>query len=423
MKNKDQIGKDGEGTSSSDTKYKIKKSTNFNCYNNSSNAASHQVRESASKTSQSGHDQFSSNANLFKNPVLRDVLEWRGVGRTSVVTLEGGDSVTSMNQLSMGGIVGAKRKVRTAILQRFVKMNIKAVKENYKKPNGMDLFHVTTYVTDQWSNKNFTKVYYYPKTKTEREYSEENSRPAIILFSNQKQHLQPCVIVNVFDEKTGKIFATGNNTHCIWIDGWGFFDCSTHLLTLFSTDRKSSFYQEKFKIKINENISLKYDGKKKRVSFCFEYTKLGMPSVDLDLPLGDRDGATGVAVNSNNISLIDSRRTRRTGYKNVIAVYLVQQRSKINKLLKEMNNARQGMSMVSGKARSGGKIESGKMETNNSRLEKACKVKKTKSDAKIQEKLQVAMQRNANANLSYFLPILKIHSEPKTPKKVIKIDF
>ena len=160
VKNKDQIGKDGEGTSSSDTKYKIKKSTNFNCYNNSSNAASHQVRESASKTSQSGHDQFSSNANLFKNPVLRDVLEWRGVGRTSVVTLEGGDSVTSMNQLSMGGIVGAKRKVRTAILQRFVKMNIKAVKENYKKPNGMDLFHVTTYVTDQWSNKNFTKVYY-----------------------------------------------------------------------------------------------------------------------------------------------------------------------------------------------------------------------------------------------------------------------
>ena len=68
--------------------------------------------------------------------------------------------MTSMNQLSMGGIVGAKRKVRTAILQRFVKMNIKAVKENYKKPNGMDLFHVTTYVTDQWSNKNFTKVYY-----------------------------------------------------------------------------------------------------------------------------------------------------------------------------------------------------------------------------------------------------------------------
>merc|ERR1712223_270198 len=103
----------------------------------------------------------------------------------------------------MGGGTSTKRKVRTAILQRFIKMEIKAIKENYKKSengNQKDLFHVTTYVTDQWGNKNFTKIYYYPKSRLEREYNQDSSRPAIILFSNKKQHLPPAVLVNIFDE-------------------------------------------------------------------------------------------------------------------------------------------------------------------------------------------------------------------------------
>merc|ERR1712173_562838 len=204
------------------------------------------------------------------------------------------------------------------------------------------------------------------------------------------------VLVNIFDEKNGRIIASGNNTTNIFIENVGYFDCNTHLLSLFSTDRKSSFYQEKFNIKINDNMSFKYDAKRKRASFCFEYSKLNMPSVDLDLPLVDRNE------NAKNIDLVS--RVNRTNFgcnKNVIAVYLAQQRSKIKNLLKEMNNARQGM-----------------VNKKNKKNLNALKVKKTESDVKIQEKLQTAMQRNGNASLSYFLPILKIHSEPKSPKKL-----
>merc|ERR1712035_57051 len=120
------------------------------------------------------------------------------------------------------------------------------------------------------------------------------------------------------------------------------------------------------------------------------------PSVDLDLPLVDRNEA------AKNVDLVS--RMNRTNFgcnKNVVAVYLAQQRSKIKNLLKEMNNVRQGM-----------------VNKKNKKNMNALKVKKTESDVKIREKLQTAMQRNGNANLSYFLPILKIHSEPKSPKKL-----